>query len=314
MTYQHFLDISDWDKNIARHILDAAHTRKAARIGLPKGVPDTDAPLAGRVLAMVFDKPSTRTRLSFDLGMRQLGGQTIIINRAETHLGRGESLADTARVISRFADIATLRTGLHENLTKFADMADIPVINGLTAHSHPCQILADLMTFEEHKGRLQGQRIAWLGDANNVTMSFIHAAALFDFELALAVPPAFAPPQAAIDRATGAGGRIVVCDTAQAAVHGAAGVVTDCWVSMSDDPNTAQSRARAFAPYQVNEALMAQSDGAIFMHCLPAYRGSEVTAAVIDGPQSVVFDETENRCHAQKAVLTFCLFGSAGVA
>jgi len=312
MTYQNFIDLNDLTKAQARQLLDDAHQRKAARAGLPKGTVDPDAPLRGYALAMVFDKPSTRTRLSFDLGMRQLGGETMIINQAETQLGRGESMSDTARVISRFADIAMVRTGPHEKLTEFAKYGSIPVINGLTAFSHPCQILADLMTFEEHKGRLNGQRIAWLGDGNNVLVSFIHAAALFDFELAIACPADFMPPQAVLDEALANGARIVVCTTPEAAVTGAACVVTDCWVSMSDDPATEQKRAKAFAPYQVTQKLMDMGDDAIFMHCLPAYRNSEVEAEVIDGPQSVVFDEAENRCHAQKAILTFCLNLTAG--
>ena len=307
MSYQNFIDLNDLTTAQARQLLDDAHQRKAARAGLPKGTVDPDAPLRGYALAMVFDKPSTRTRLSFDLGMRQLGGETMIINQAETQLGRGESMSDTAQVISRFADIAMVRTGPHEKLTEFAKHGSIPVINGLTAFSHPCQILADLMTFEEHKGRLNGQRIAWLGDGNNVLVSFIHAAALFDFELAIACPPDFMPPQAVLDEALASGARIVVCATPEAAVTGAACVVTDCWVSMSDDPATAQKRAKAFATYQVTQKLMDLGDAAIFMHCLPAYRESEVAAEVIDGPQSVIFDEAENRCHAQKAILTFCL-------
>jgi ornithine carbamoyltransferase len=311
MAYQNFIDLSDLSKTQARQLLDDAHQRKAARAGLPKGTQDPDAPLSGYVLAMIFDKPSTRTRLSFDLGMRQLGGQTMIINQSETQLGRGESIADTAQVVSRFADIAMMRTGPHENVTEFAKYAGIPLINGLTAFSHPCQILADLMTFEEHKGRLNGQRIAWLGDGNNVLVSFLHAAALFDFELAIACPPEFMLSQDALDKAMAAGARIVLCDSAEDAARGAACVVTDCWVSMSDDPATAQKRAASFGPYQVTEAIMALGDAAIFMHCLPAYRGSEVTQQVIDGPQSVIFDEEENRGHAQKAILTFCLNLSA---
>jgi ornithine carbamoyltransferase len=307
MAYQHFIDLSDLTQAQARALLDDAHQRKAARAGLPKGTADAEAPLTGYTLAMVFNQPSTRTRLSFDLGMRQLGGQTMIINQTETQLGRGESITDTAQVVSRFADIAMVRTGPHEGITEFAKHADIPVINGLTAFSHPCQIIADLQTFEEHKGRLAGQRIAWLGDGNNVLVSFIHAAALFDFELAIACPAEFMPPQSEIDQARAQGAKIILCESPQQAAQGAACIVTDCWVSMSDDPATAEKRAAAFAPYQVTEEIMALGDEAIFMHCLPAYRESEVTAEVIDGPRSVIFDEAENRCHAQKAILTFCL-------
>jgi ornithine carbamoyltransferase len=307
MAYQHFIDLSDLTKAQARALLDDAHQRKAARAGLPKGTADADAPLTGYTLAMVFNQPSTRTRLSFDLGMRQLGGQTMIINQTETQLGRGESIGDTAQVVSRFADIVMVRTGPHEGITEFAQKADIPVINGLTAFSHPCQIIADLQTFEEHKGKLSGQRIAWLGDGNNVLVSFIHASALFDFELAIACPHDFMPPADVVAQAQADGARITLCETPEQAASGAACVVTDCWVSMSDDPKTAEKRAAAFAPYQVTEDIMALGDEAIFMHCLPAYRDSEVTAQVIDGPRSVIFDEAENRCHAQKAILTFCL-------
>lgn len=303
----HFLDLADLKGSDLRDLLDAALARKVARAGLPKGAVDADAPLAGHVLAMIFEKPSTRTRLSFDLGMRQLGGQTMVLNQSDMQLGRGESISDTAKVISRFADIAMLRTGPHETLSELAAHASIPVINGLTAHSHPCQIIADLMTFEEHKGRLSGQRLAWLGDGNNVAVSFVHAAALLDFELALAVPDAFGVPQGEIEAALAKGAKITICATPEEAAQGAAALITDCWVSMSDDPDTAEKRAAAFAPYQVTQELMDLGDAPIFMHCLPAYRDSEVTAAVMDGPASVVFDEAENRAHAQKAVLLHCM-------
>ena len=303
----HFLDLADLTGDDLRRLLDAAHARKAARAGLPKGAVDADAPLADYVLAMIFEKPSTRTRLSFDLGMRQLGGQTMVLNQSDMQLGRGESIADTAQVVSRFADIAMLRTGAHDNLMALAEASSIPVINGLTAHSHPCQIIADLLTFEEHKGRLAGQKLAWLGDGNNVAVSFVHAAALLDFTLALSVPDAFGVPQGEIEAARAKGAKIEICATPREAADGAAALMTDCWVSMSDDPEEAEKRAAAFAPYQVTGALMALGDEPIFMHCLPAYRGNEVTAEVMDGPQSVVFDEAENRAHAQKAVLLHCL-------
>ena len=304
---QHFLDIADLPSADLRSLLDKAHARKAARAGLPKGAVDADAPLAGYALAMIFEKPSTRTRLSFDLGMRQLGGQTMVLNQSDMQLGRGETIADTAQVVSRFADIAMLRTGPHETLLALAEHADIPVINGLTAHSHPCQILADLMTFEEHKGRLAGQRLAWLGDGNNVAVSFVHAAAFLDFELALAVPDAFAVPQAEIDAARAKGAKITQYETAEEAATGASALITDCWVSMGDDPQEAEKRAAAFTPYRVTQKLMDLGDAPVFMHCLPAYRDNEVTAEVMDGPASIVFDEAENRAHAQKAVLLHCL-------
>ena len=302
-----FLDLADLKGDELRVLLDAAAARKAARAGMPKAAPDADVPLAGQMLTMIFDKPSTRTRLSFDVAMRQLGGQTMVLNQSDMQLGRGESIADTAKVISRFSDIAMLRTGPHETLCKLARAADIPVINGLTAHSHPCQILADLLTFEEHKGKLAGQKLAWLGDGNNVAVSFVHAAALLDFELALAVPDAFGVPHQEIETAQAKGAKITICDNAEQAADGAAALITDCWVSMSDDPATAEKRAAAFAPYQVTAELMARGDNPIFMHCLPAYRDSEVTGEVMDGPHSVVFDEAENRAHAQKAVLLYCL-------
>lgn len=304
---RHFLDLSDLTQQEARHLLDAAHERKARRAGFSRGTEDLDRPLAGKILTMIFDKPSTRTRLSFDLAMRQLGGQVIILNQADSQLGRGETVSDTARVVSRFCDIVMIRTGAHEIITEFAAQADVPVINGLTAHSHPCQIMADIQTFEEHKGPIKGQKIAWFGDGNNVAVSFVHAAALFDFELVLAVPEDFMVPQDVLTWAKKQGAKVSCTTDPTAAASGAAAIITDCWVSMNDNPETAAARAAAFAPYQVNEALMAQSDNAIFMHCLPAYRDKEVASAVIDGPNSVIFDEAENRLHAQKAILAFCL-------
>ena len=305
--HNHFLDLADLTDGQLRHLLDAAAARKVARAGLPKGTVDEDAPLAGHLLAMVFEKPSTRTRLSFDMGMRQLGGQTVILNQSDMQLGRGESIADTAEVISRFADMAMLRTGPHETLSELAAHAHVPVINGLTAYSHPCQIVADLMTFEEHKGTLAGQKLAWLGDGNNVALSFVHAAAQVDFELALATPNYFSIADDEIAMARDKGAKITVCASAEEAAEGAAALITDCWVSMSDDPQEAEARAQAFRPYQVTQGLMDRGDDPIFMHCLPAYRDSEVTVEVIDGPRSVVFDEAENRAHAQKAIMLHCL-------
>ena len=310
---RHFLDIADLSATALRALLDDAHARKAARLAQgekqgkkkskkqSKGAPDADAPLQGMLLAMIFDKPSTRTRLSFDVAMRQLGGDVLILNRGDAQFGRGESFADTAQVVSRFADVMMMRTGAHDNLTTLAHHASVPVINGLTDFSHPCQIIADLMTFEEHKGKLAGQRIAWIGDGNNVAVSFAHAAPLLGFELALACPAGYTLSASAL------GSHVVQCDTAQAAAAGAAALVTDCWLSMGDDESTKAARQKAFAPYQITPALMAEGDDAIFMHCLPAYRGQEVASAVIDGARSVVFDEAENRCHAQKAILTYCL-------
>ncbi|MEC8098639.1 MAG: ornithine carbamoyltransferase, partial [Pseudomonadota bacterium] len=245
MAHRHFLDLADFSADTLRALLDAAHARKAARAGLPTAMPDADRPLDGHMLGMVFDKPSTRTRLSFDLAMRQLGGQTMLLNQADTQLGRGETIEDTARVMARFCDIVMLRTGPHDNLLAYAEASDVPVINGLTAAGHPCQILADLMTFEEHKGALEGRRIAWFGDGNNVAVSLAQAAALLGFELALAVPEAFMLPQEVLSWAAEKPGKITICDTPQAAAEGAAALVTDCWVSMSDDPETAEKRAAA---------------------------------------------------------------------
>ena len=308
---QHFLDLADFDQKTLRGLLDAAHARKKARgKNLPKAAPDADAPLQGHILAMLFDQPSTRTRVSFDMAMRQLGGQVLMLNSDEMQIGRGEEVADTARVLSRYVDALMVRTVAHEDIVTLAAHASVPVINGLTAFSHPCQIIADIMTFEEHCGAIKGRKIAWLGDGNNVAVSWIHAAALLGFELHLAMPDAFRPPQAVVDWAAEKGAKLTVGHDAQAAAKGAAALVTDCWVSMADDPDTAAKRAASFKPYQVTEELMALGDEAVFLHCLPAYRGREVEAAVIDGPRSVVFDEAENRTHAQKAILHFCLAAS----
>ena len=304
---KHFLDLSDLSGDELRAILDAAHQRKQARAGLPKGTPDADAPLQGYILAMVFDKPSTRTRVSFDLAMRQLGGQSLILNQGDTQLGRGEPLSDTAKVLSGYVDAMMVRTGPHDNILQLAKHASVPVINGLTAFSHPCQIMADILTFEEHKGPIKGHKIAWLGDGNNVSVSWIQAAALLGFDLHLAVADGFHPPAEVVAWARQKGAHIEVNDDVSAAVQGATAINTDCWVSMSDDPETAAKRAEAFAPFRVTQEVMAQANDALFMHCLPAYRGNEVSADVIDGPASVVFDEAENRNHAQKAILHWCL-------
>ena len=305
---QHFLDLADFNQKALRDLLDAAHARKKARDkNLPKAAPDADAPLQGHILAMLFDQPSTRTRVSFDMAMRQLGGQVLMLNSDEMQLGRGEEVADTARVLSRYVDALMVRTVAHEDIVTLAAHASVPVINGLTAFSHPCQIIADIMTFEEHCGAIKGRKIAWLGDGNNVAVSWIHAAAVLGFELHLATPDMFAPPQTVVDWAVAQGAKLTVGHNAKEAAKGAAAVVTDCWVSMSDDPDTAAKRAASFKPYQVTEEIMALSDDAVFLHCLPAYRGREVAAAVIDGARSVVLDEAENRTHAQKAILHFCL-------
>ncbi len=296
---RHFIDLRDFDGATLRQMLDIASGFKATG-----GV--TSRPLAGKTIALIFEKPSTRTRVSFEVAMRQLGGDVIVLSGKETQLGRGESVADTARVLSRYVDAIMLRTDRHEKLEEMAKYATVPVINGLTESSHPCQLMADVLTFEEHRGPIAGQVVAWCGDGNNVARSWIEAAVRFGFTLRLATPDELRPPQALLDWAAAEGAKIELTDDPQAAVAGARCVVTDTWVSMSDDPN--ESRHNLLAPYRVTSALMAKAaPDAIFMHCLPAHRGEEVTAEVIDGPQSVVFDEAENRLHAQKGVLAWAL-------
>jgi ornithine carbamoyltransferase len=300
---RHFLDLRDHDAATLRGMLETAVRLKRARGA------DAPRPLAGKFVALLFEKPSTRTRVSFEVGVRQLGGEAVVLSGKETQLGRGETVADTARVLSRYVDAIMLRTDAPEKLHEMAAHATVPVINGLTAASHPCQIMADVMTFEEHRGPIAGQVIAWCGDGNNVAASWIEAAARFGFTLRLATPPALRPPAALVDWARAEGARIELTEDPAAAVAGARCVVTDTWVSMADDPGSA--RHNLLRPYQVDEQLMARAaPDAIFMHCLPAHRGEEMTAGVIDGPQSVVFDEAENRLHAQKGVLAWALGGS----
>lgn len=305
-TPKHFLDLDLLDKATLRAILERAKKLKTARQGLPKGVPDAGKPLDGRVLAMIFEKQSTRTRVSFDVGMRQLGGQTLLMLGSELQLNREETIADTARVLSRFVDAIMLRTSAHSNLTEMAEAATVPVINGLTRWSHPCQIMADIMTYEEHRGPIAGRTFAWLGDGNNVARSFIHAAARFDFTLRLACPDELAPPKDILDWAAREGARVEVTRDADEATRGADAVVTDTWVSMGD--SEAERRHNLLAPYRVDARRMGlAAKDAVFLHCLPAHRGEEVTSDVIDGPQSVVWDEAENRLHAQKGILAWCL-------
>lgn len=296
---RHFLDLRDHDAATLRQMLDVASGFK--RAGGP-----SSRPLAGKTLALIFEKPSTRTRVSFEVGMRQLGGDVIVLSGKEMQIGRGESVADTARVLSRYVDAIMLRTDQEAKLHELASYATVPVINGLTDKSHPCQLMADILTFEEHRGPIAGQIVAWAGDGNNVARSWIEAAVRFDFTLRLATPAALRPPEAIIEWARAQGAKIEVMDDPAAAVAGARCIVTDAWVSMSDDPN--ESRHNLLAPYRVDQALMAKAaPDAIFMHCLPAHRGEEVTEDVIDGPQSVVFDEAENRLHAQKGVLAWVM-------
>jgi ornithine carbamoyltransferase len=305
---RHFLDLDEIAAADLRHIIDDSLRMKAERRSR-RGRPG-DGPLSGRFLAMVFERPSTRTRVSFDIAMRELGGETIMLTGAEMQLGRGETIADTARVLSRYVDAIMIRILDHAALVELADNATVPVINGLTKRTHPCQIMADVMTFEEHRGRITGRRVAWSGDANNVLASWIHAAERFAFELRIATPPELDTLGDVVAAARAAGAAITVTTDPFEAVAGADCVVTDTWVSMGDKER--ERRHNLLAPYQVNERLMAAADKeAIFLHCLPAHRDEEVTAAVMDGPQSVVFDEAENRLHAQKGILAWCLAGAA---
>ncbi|PTE07176.1 ornithine carbamoyltransferase [Mesorhizobium helmanticense] len=301
MSLRHFTDLSAVSAGDLRFMLDDAVVRKAR---LKAG--ERTKPLEGKVLAMIFDKPSTRTRVSFDVGMRQLGGETIMLTGTEMQLGRSETIADTAKVLSRYVDAIMIRTTSHERLLELTENATIPVINGLTDDTHPCQLMADIMTFEEHRGPVAGKTIAWTGDGNNVLHSLLEASARFAFNLNVAVPEGSEPGEKHVDWSKRHGGKLNFTRSPEEAVHEADCVVTDCWVSMGQE-----HRARGhnvFLPYQVNAALMAKAKpDALFMHCLPAHRGEEVTDEVIDGPHSVVFDEAENRLHAQKAVLAWCL-------
>jgi ornithine carbamoyltransferase len=298
---RHFLDLTDIPKPVLNGIIANSRTMKTAR---KRG--ELSSPLAGKTLAMIFDKPSTRTRVSFDVGMRQLGGEAIMLTAQEMQLGRGETLADTARVLSRFVDAIMIRTLDHESVAEIARYATVPVINGLTRRSHPCQVLADVMTYEEHRGSIKGRKIAWTGDANNVLASLAHAAERFEFELQVATPAELKPKKWLMDWIKASGAAIKWTDDPEAAVKGADCVITDTWVSMGD--RDGKHRHNLLKRYQVNGSLMAKAKpDALFMHCLPAHRGEEVTDDVIDGPQSVVFDEAENRLHAQKGLLAWCL-------
>ena len=296
---RHFLDLADFSGETLRAILAQSRAMKAAASPAAK-------PLEGRVLAMIFDRPSTRTRVSFDVAMRQLGGGAIVLSASEMQLGRGETIADTARVLSRYVDAIMIRVLDHAALLELAQHAAVPVINGLTRLSHPCQVMADVLTFEEHRGPIAGRKIAWVGDANNVLASWAHAAARFSFRLDVGSPPELGPDQALRSFAKQSGAAIRFTSDPEEAVAGADCVVTDTWVSMGDA--AAERRHNLLAPYQVNARLMEKAgEDTIFMHCLPAHRGEEVTADIIDGPRSVVFDEAENRLHAQKGILSWCL-------
>jgi ornithine carbamoyltransferase len=297
---RHFLDLDEVPVSELRAMLKAAQSIKAARKAGTAG-----KPLAGKTLAMIFEKPSTRTRVSFDVGMRQLGGEAIMLTGQEMQLGRGETIADTARVLSRYVDAIMIRILSHDALTELANNATVPVINGLTRRSHPCQVMADVMTYEEHRGSIKGKTVAWSGDSNNVLASWMHAAQRFEFKLNVATPSELAPEKWLRDWVKGSGAEIVVGTDAHSAAKGADCVVTDTWVSMGD--REGEKRHNLLRPYQVNSELMGLANkDALFMHCLPAHRGEEVTDEVIDGPQSVVFDEAENRLHAQKGILAWC--------
>jgi ornithine carbamoyltransferase len=306
---KHFLDLSDFDGATLRGILDRSRAMKPARKQMPKGAIEPDAPLKGRLLAMIFERPSTRTRVSFETGMRQLGGETLVISANDMQIGRGETIADTARVLSRYVDAIMLRASDHAHLVELAEHASVPVINGLTSQSHPCQVMADVMTLEERGIPLMQHRVAWVGDSNNVTRSWIHAVAKLGGELRIGSPQQLWPDKPLLDWAKTEKAQVKVVETAEEAVTDASCVITDAWVSMHDED--AASRHNLLKPYQVNAKLMrlARPD-AVFMHCLPAHRGEEVTDEVIDGPQSAVLDEAENRLHVQKGILLHCLGGS----
>lgn len=303
---RHFLDLSDFESAQLASVLALGRSMKAARRGTPQGSREPGLPLSGRLLAMIFERPSTRTRVSFDVAMRQMGGETLLLSAHDMQLGRGETIADTARVLSRYVDAIMIRATSHAALLELARHATIPVINGLTDQSHPCQIMADLLTLEEKKGRLAGLAVAWCGDSCNVTNSWIHAAGKFGFSMRIASPKPLQPRRSILEWARRNKADVLVTADPAVAVTDADCVVTDTWVSMHVTESA--NRHNLLKPYQVSVDLMKLAkDDAVFMHCLPAHRGEEVTSEVIDGPQSIVFDEAENRLHAQKSILAFCL-------
>ncbi len=297
----HFLDIDQTAPEDLREIIDNARMMKNARENRPKGALDDEQPLKDRMVALIFEKPSTRTRVSFDVGVRQMGGETMVLSGADMQLGHGETISDTARVLSRYVDLIMIRTFEEQTLLDMAEYATVPVINGLTNRTHPCQIMADIMTFEEHSGPIKGRKVVWSGDGNNVFASFAHAARQFDFNLVFTGPPPL-DPERALD------GLYSIERDPNKAVQGADLVVTDTWVSMHDPQSARERRHNQLRGYQVNDALMAKAKpDALFMHCLPAHRDDEATSSVMDGPNSVIFDEAENRLHAQKAIMRYCL-------
>ena len=304
----HFLDINKTDPTALRSMIDQAAAMKSARDGLPKGTPDADQPLKNHMVALIFEKPSTRTRVSFDVGVRQMGGETLTLSGSEMQLGHGETIADTARVMSRYVDLIMIRTFEEDVLLELAEHATVPVINGLTNRTHPCQIMADILTFEEHRGPIAGKKVAWCGDGNNVFASFAHAAGQFGFDLSFAGPETLDPEREFLEEARGKGVSVNITRDPVKAVTGADLVVTDTWVSMHDSQSAKERRHNQLRPYQVNDELMAHANtDALFMHCLPAHREEEATNSVMDGPHSVIFDEAENRLHAQKAIMRYCL-------
>ncbi len=304
----HFLDIHKTDAGALRGIIDSALTMKSARNGRPRGAPDDEQPLKGHMVALIFEKPSTRTRVSFDVGVRQMGGQTMVLSGREMQLGHGETIADTARVLSRYVDLIVIRTFEEQTLLELAEHAGVPVINGLTDRTHPCQIMADVMTYEEHRGPIRGRKVVWSGDGNNVCASFIHAAGQFGFDLTFAGPETLDPEPGLVELARSKGVTVEIDRNPERAAEGADLIVTDAWVSMHDPQSARERRHNQLRPYQVNDRLMsfARPD-ALFMHCLPAHRDDEATSGVMDGPNSVIFDEAENRLHAQKAIMRWCL-------
>jgi ornithine carbamoyltransferase len=304
----HFLDIHLTDPADLRAMIDDARAMKIARKSRPRGARDDDQPLAGRMVALIFEKPSTRTRVSFDVGVRQMGGETMVLSGKEMQLGHGETIADTARVLSRYVDLIMIRTYEEATLREMAEHATVPVINGLTNRTHPCQIMADVMTYEEHRGPITGKKVVWSGDGNNVFASFAHAAGQFGFDLTYTGPETLDPERVWLDWAAAKGRPITIDRNPERAVTDADLVVTDTWVSMHDPESARERRHNQLRAYQVNEALMARAKpDALFMHCLPAHRNDEATSGVMDGPHSVIFDEAENRLHAQKAVMRWCL-------
>ncbi len=304
----HFLDIHKTDPADLRHMIDSARAMKTARNGAPKATPDAEQPLKNHMVALIFEKPSTRTRVSFDVGVRQMGGETMVLSGSDMQLGHGETIADTARVLSRYVDLIMIRTFDEAVLTEMAEFADVPVINGLTDRTHPCQIMADVLTFEEHRGPIAGKKVVWAGDGNNVCASWLHAAGQFGFDLTFTGPVQLDPEMEFVGLARNAGAQIAIERDPMKAVEGADLIIADTWVSMHDAQSARERRHNMLRPYQVNRKLMeAAKPDTLFMHCLPAHREEEVTSEVMDGPNSVIWDEAENRLHAQKAIMRWCL-------